>query len=197
MYTIGLTGGSGTGKSYVAGIFEKYGIKSINTDIIAAEVCKKETPCLYEIKDWFGGTVLNADGTLNRRLLGNIVFSDKQKLNKLNEITHKYILAECKEIIKEYAKSDCFAALVDAPLLFESKFNYLCDYIISVAADTEVRIMRITERDGITEEAALKRIENQHDNNFFINNSDYIIYNNPYNNVHLQIDLINQQLRWV
>jgi dephospho-CoA kinase len=197
MYTIGLTGGIGSGKSYAADIFMGYGIPSIDTDIVAREVCEIGQPCLAEITENFTGCVLNNDGSLNRKALADIVFADKEKLRILNAVTHKYILNECKRWIRQCEKEGYYAALIGAPLLFESKFNYYCDFVISVIADTDVRIKRILQRDGMTENEALRRINNQHDNRFFIYNSDFIINNNPNNNVRLQIDLIYQQLRWV
>ena len=197
MYTIGLTGGIGSGKTYVADIFAEYCIPSINTDKVAREVCEIGQPCLTELTENFTDVILNNDGSLNRKAMADIVFQNKDKLRILNDITHKYILGECKKRIKQYDKENYYAVLIDAPLLFESKFNYHCDFVISVVADTDVRIQRILQRDGMNETEALKRIKNQHDNNFFIYNSDFIIYNNPYNNAALQVDLINQQIRWV
>lgn len=197
MYVLGLTGGIGSGKTYIESLFKNYNIPSLDTDKVSRQVCEREQPCLYEIVETFSDVILNSDGSLNRKSLGNIVFNDKEKLRILNDITHKYILAECKAWIKQCESDGYFAALIDAPLLFESRFNYYCDYVISVVADTDVRLRRIIERDGMSEAEALKRISNQHDNNFFIWNSDYIIYNNPYNNAALQVDLIYQQLRWV
>ena len=197
MYTIGLTGGIGSGKSYVADIFMEYDIPSIDTDEVSREVCGIGQPCLGEIAETFTDSVLNSDGSLNRRELAGIVFADKEKLRILNNITHKYILNECKTWIRQREKENYYAVLIEAPVLFESRFNYYCDFVISVAADTDVRVQRILQRGGMSEQEALKRIENQHDNNFFIYNSDFIVYNNSYNNVRLQIDLIYQQLRWV
>lgn len=197
MYTIGLTGGIGSGKTFVSEIFMKYCIPSINTDKISRQVCEIGQPCLFELTENFTNTILNSDGSLDRKKLADIVFTDKLKLRILNDITHKYILRECRKQINHYDTENYFAVLIDAPLLFESGFNKYCDYVISVVADTDVRIARILKRDGMTESEALRRIENQHDNRFFIFNSDFVIYDNPCNNVELQIDLIYQQLRWV
>ena len=197
MYTIGLTGGIGSGKTYVSEIFAAYDIPSINTDKVAREVCEIGQPCLNELAENFTDCIINDDGSLNRKALANIVFTDKEKLRILNEITHKYILSECQKRILQCEKEKYFAVLIDAPMLFESRFNYYCDFVLSVVADTDIRIERILQRGGLSEDEALKRIANQHDNNFFIYKSDFIIYNNPYNNAALQVDLINQQLRWV
>lgn len=197
MYTIGLTGGIGSGKSHISDIFVKYQIPSIDTDKVSRQVCEIGKPCLRELTEKFTDCILNDDGSLNRQALADIVFTDKEKLRILNVITHKYILAECKRWILQCESENHFAAIIEAPVLFESKFNYYCDYVISVIADIDVRIQRVIERDNISEADAMKRIRNQHDNRFFLNNSDFIIYNNPYNNAMLQIDLIYQQLRWV
>ena len=176
MYTIGLTGGIGSGKSYVAKIFNSYGIPSLDTDMVSRNIDTTE--------------ILREFGTTDRKLLADIVFNDPKKLKLLNKITHKQIIAECRNWLAEKEKENNFAAIIEAPLLFESKFNCFCDYVISVVADLDVRIDRL---DG----TKVNRLDKQHDNNFFINNSDYVIYNNPYNDARLQVDLIYQQLRWV
>lgn len=197
MYTIGLTGGSGTGKGYVSRIFNGYNIPSLDTDIVSRKVCEIGSPCLDDIVKNFGYGVLNDDKSLDRKTLGKIVFNDRKKLELLNAVTHKYILRECNGWLRKCGEDNYFAAIIDAPVLFESGFNYLCDYVISVVAETDTRIERIMARDGITRESAVERIGNQHKNDFFINHSDFIIYNNKYDRPDLQIDLIIQQIRWV
>jgi len=197
MYTLGLTGGSGAGKGYVSEIFLRYGIKSLDTDKVSRMVCMPGTPCLCEIKNEFGSDVIREDGTLDRKGLGKIVFGDRDKLLKLNSITHHYILDECKKWLNEREKSGDFAAIIDAPQLYESRFNRYCDYVIAVLADRELRIKRITERDSISREDAVKRINNQFSDAYFRDRAHFLIYNNEDNRPELQIDLIIQQMRWV
>jgi len=197
MYTLGLTGGSGAGKGYVSVIFESYGIHSLDTDKVSRQVCMPGEPCLCELAAEFGQGIIREDGTLDRKGLGAIVFSDREKLMKLNKITHHYILAECHKWLAERERAGDFAAIIDAPQLYESRFNNYCDYVIAVLAERETRIDRIIKRDGITREDAIKRINNQHSDNYFRDRAHFLIYNNEESRPDLQIDVIHQQLRFV
>ena len=197
MYVIGLTGGSGSGKGYCAELFEKHGIYSLDTDAVARYVCGEDTPCIGELRAAFGDEIINGDGTLNRPNLARKVFTDGKKRMLLNSITHKYILSECDKWAKERERSGDFAAIIDAPLLYESRYNYRCDYCVAVVADEDERIRRIIERDGLSYDDAVARISAQHDNHYFRNRADFLIYNNPGDHPDLQIDLIIQQIRFV
>lgn len=197
-YILGLTGGSGSGKGYVAHKFEKFGIYSIDTDLVYREISIPGTQCLDELTRRFGEKILAPDGRLDRRALAPIVFSDGEKLSELNRITHKYILAETRRRIDIERGKGAYAVIIDAPVLFESRFNVYCDYTIGVLCDTETRLNRIIERDGITEEAALQRISSQKPNRFFIDRCDFLIYNGSGNpHIGLQVDILYQQLRFV
>lgn len=178
MKVIGLTGGTGSGKGLVCQCFQKHNINSIDTDKVAREVCDVGKPCLLELVSVFGETILNQDSSLNRKALASIVFSDKDKLSKLNSITHRYILDTARLWLKEQQRQNKPAAIVDAPLLFESGFDKECDVIISVVSDKKERIARLLERDGITKEQIQKRFDNQHDDEFYKKNSHYVITNN-------------------
>ncbi|MCL1858920.1 MAG: dephospho-CoA kinase [Oscillospiraceae bacterium] len=188
MKIIGLTGGSGAGKGEACKAFLSFGIKSIDTDKIAREVTKKSSECLRELVENFSGDILDNNGELDRKKLAEIAFSSKVNHDMLNKITHKYILSECESIIIEAESGGINAIIIDAPMLFESGFDKKCDFIISVISDLEKRTERIIKRDGITKEQAETRIKNQKSNEFFVENSDYIIYNNSdYNNVYVQV----------
>jgi len=170
----GITGRSGSGKSYVSTIFAQYGFTVIDLDAVSRNVTMADSACLKEITDSFGNGVLLADGSLNRRALGEIVFNDEEKLKTLNTITHKYILEEMERII---AASDG-DILIDAPLLFEADLDKRCDATIGVIADDDILIKRISARDGISFETATARLAKQHSNDFFVKNCTYIIENN-------------------
>lgn len=170
----GITGRSGSGKSYVSGIFAQYGFTVIDLDAVSRNVTMADSACLKEITDSFGNGVLLADGSLNRRALGEIVFNDEEKLKTLNTITHKYILEEMERIISD-TDGDI---LIDAPLLFEANLDKRCDATIGVIADDDILIKRISARDGISFETAAARLAKQHNNDFFIKNCTYIIENN-------------------
>lgn len=172
---IGLTGGSGTGKSTVVKFFENNGYIVLDFDKISRDVCKKDMPCLKELVDNFGEEILYPDGFLNRKYLGAIVFSDREKLKLLNSITHKYIIEEMYAFLEKNKNSNI---IFDAPLLFEAGIDVLCDKTISVLADKDIRINRIMKRDGITRAQAINRIKSQKDDDFYKTKSDMIIINN-------------------
>ncbi len=172
---IGLTGQSGAGKSTVSGMFASLGCHSIDTDKVARKVVEPGRPALLEITQTFGADVLKEDGTLNRPALATIVFSDPAELEKLNHITHKYITEEVK---KEIASCGKDVVIVDAPALFESGIDSMCDIIVSVLADEETRIRRIMKRDSLSREKAEERIHAQKDDNFYRNRSHFVLENN-------------------
>ena len=175
MIIIGITGGSGVGKTTVSDIFRNNDIDVIDTDIVAREIVKPSMPALSEIKDCFGEEFINSDGTLNRKKLASVVFNDHKKLEILNKITHKYISEYVMSYIKEYQKE---IIGIDGAALIESGINNICDYVISVLADEEIRIERIKIRDNLSELEAKNRISSQKSDDFYIENSDFLVYNN-------------------
>lgn len=178
MKVIGLCGGSGSGKSTVSTYFAAYNILPINTDEIYHALTVEKTPCVCELESAFGAKVVNSDGSLNRKALSAVVFSDKAKLDLLNKITHAYVLREVRRIIARATEDNYFAVLVDAPLLFESGFDSECDAVVAVVADEEIKLSRIVERDGITEDAAKKRLASQLSDEYLRQRADYVIVNN-------------------
>ncbi|MBQ3915361.1 MAG: dephospho-CoA kinase [Ruminococcus sp.] len=175
---VGLTGQTGAGKSTVSKIFAEHGFEVINADMVARKVVEVGKPCLAEIAELFGSSVINDDGSLNRRALGQIVFCNKTKLETLNSVIYPYITAEILDMIQRFSKEGRKLILLDAPTLFESHSDDFCDIIISVLAEPEIRLKRITERDGISEADAKNRMDSQLSSEFFISRSDYIIENN-------------------
>lgn len=159
MKIIGLCGRSGSGKGYVCGIFDEYGIPSVDTDALYRNLTKAgDSPAELTklISNEFGETVIAKDFSLNRRVLSGIVFSDPEKLALLNKITHTYIIAESRRKLAELDGDGAYAAILDAPLLFESGFNTECDITACVISDEERRVRRIVRRDGISADAAEK-----------------------------------------
>jgi dephospho-CoA kinase len=162
MKIIGLTGGTGSGKSTVAGIARQLGAKVIDADIVAREVVKKGQTALEEIVWYFGTEVLLESGELDRKKLGRIVFADKEKLRLLNQITHKYIIHNIKEEIKiEMRKNTYNIIIIDAAILIESGLYEICDAVWVVVANKEERIRRIMERDQLSLTEAQNRINSQ------------------------------------
>lgn len=175
MKIFGLTGGSGTGKTTVAKIFEENGIYVAYADINARNVEKKGTQCYDELVSMFGTEILKQDGELDRRKLGKIVFEDKEKLKTLNRITHHYIKYD---IMSELRGVDNDFAAIDGAVIIGSPVEELCEFIVAVEADTKARINRIVERDDIAEDYAKTRILAQPDNEFYRAHASFIIKNN-------------------
>ena len=162
MKVIGLTGGTGSGKSVVSKSLAEAGAVIVDADKIAHEIILKGEPAYQEIVDYYGTDILDAEGNIIRKKLGEIVFNDKEKLAFLNQCTHKYITAEVKrQIAAAKEAGTATAIIVDAPLLLEAKLETVCDLVWVVYADPEVRAQRVMARDGITYELAKARISNQ------------------------------------
>ncbi len=180
MLIIGLCGGSGSGKSAVCKFFSSYNIPLIDADAVYADLILPGKPLLFELIKEFGEVILSYDGSLDRKKLSGIVFTEggEIKRKKLNEITHRAVIEESEKIIDSLKSKGEEYVIFDAPLLFESGFYKKCNLIVAVIADKELRIKRITERDGITEDAAEKRIDSQLSQEFLKKYADFIIVNN-------------------
>ena len=162
MKVIGLTGGTGSGKSVVGKSLAEAGAVIVDADKIAHEIILKGEPAYLEIVEYYGTDILDAEGNIIRKKLGEIVFNDKEKLAFLNQCTHKYITAEVRRQIAAAKEEGTAAAIiVDAPLLLEAKLEAVCDLVWVVYADPEVRARRVMARDGISYELAKARISNQ------------------------------------
>ena len=140
-----------------------------------------DSPCTRALASEFGTEILTKDGGINRTLLASIVFCGdgaEQRRNRLNEITHAFILSETRRALNSFAANGTEIAIVDAPVLFESGFDKECDITVCVLADKDIRLKRIMERDGITMRQAENRIDSQKSNEELIALSDFYIENN-------------------
>lgn len=178
-FIIGLTGQTGAGKSTVAKILEENGLFIINADSVAREVVEKGEPTLLKLANSFGDDILNSDGTLNRKLLASRAFSSRENTDLLNSITHPAITERIRLKISQAFENGEKAVVIDAPQLFESGENEMCDIIVTVAAPLEIRLHRIMNRDGVTEDEAALRINAQLSEEYYIKNSDIVIRNFP------------------
>lgn len=176
MKILGLTGGSGTGKSAACTAFARLGCGVIDADATYRTLCDTCEPMLKEIQNVFGD-VFSTDGKLDRKKLGAIVFADAQKLQQLNAITHPYIRQAARDAFAAYSKRGCLLCIYDAPVLFEGQMETLCDKTCAVLAARNTRIARIVARDAITEEYAALRIDAQKDDSFYRERCDYVVQN--------------------
>ncbi len=171
---IGLTGTTGAGKSTVSKQFSDCGFYVINCDKVAKNVVENDVSILTKLCNQFGDDIIS-NGLLNRSLLASRAFANKQSTEALNNITLPAIVDKIKQLI-DTSKSDYI--ILDAPTLFESGANKLCNTIIGVISDDDLRIKRIINRDNITTDAAQSRMSAQNSNEFFKQNCTYIIENN-------------------
>ena len=175
---LGLTGQSGAGKSTVAEFLEQNGFYVISADLLVKKIYNSGSPCLKTIAAVFGEDIISDNGTPDRKLLAKRAFSSKENTALLSSIVHPFVTAELFTQIKKAAESGATTVVYDAPQLFESNADVICDEIISVTAEKSVRLQRICKRDNISKENALMRMNAQLDEEFFRENSDYIIENN-------------------
>ena len=175
MLVIGITGGTGAGKTTLLDEIGRMGGCTIDCDALYHELLRRSTDMLSEIEGEFPGVV--RDGVLDRKALGKIVFSDSGALLRLNEITHKYVAREVDKILADAQESGRTLAGVDAIALIESGISKRCDATIGVIAPQEHRVRRLMQREGITREYALLRINAQKQDEFFMQNCDYILQN--------------------
>lgn len=173
---LGLTGGIGTGKSTVAKMLREKNIPVVDTDSISKEII--EYPEIIEkIKAEISSKIFNNENKLDRKKLSEIVFENKDKLKKLNEIMHPVILKKMWEEV-EKLKKDYKVIVVDIPLLFEINMENEVDKVLLIYSSKEIQIERIMNRDGRSREEAIKIINSQMPLYKKREKSDYIIQNN-------------------
>ena len=178
MRVIGITGGSGAGKSLACRFLRSRGGLLIDCDKVYASLVDAPSECTEAISKVFGAYVLHPSGALDRKKLSEIVFNSKEKLALLNSTVHPIVIDKVKEIIRTEADAGIRYFLIDAPQLFEAGADAICDCTVYVTADKDVRIKRIRERDGISEEAAERRIASQLSDEYFRKRCTYTITNN-------------------
>ena len=175
MFTIGLTGGIGSGKSTVANMFRDLGVPVYDTDAIARQLVDPGQPALNEIIDSFGNQILLADGSLDRQKLKQLVFNDEQARLKLESILHPRIKEELLQKINSGKTAYCVAVI---PLMLEKNWQSLVDRIVVVDVSEETQVQRASHRDQIPEAMVRKIMESQIDRKSRLAKADDIIDNN-------------------
>jgi dephospho-CoA kinase len=178
MLHVGLTGGIASGKSTVARMFEQKGAFLIDLDELAHFVEEPDRPGWKAIVEYFGEDILNADRTINRENLGAIVFHDRRKLEKLNDLVHPFVFEEWKGKVATIANTKTDAIVMsDVPLLYEAGLEKCFDAVILVYSSPEDQIRRLMQRNGLTQEAALTRLASQMSIHEKLSRADYVIDN--------------------
>ncbi len=175
---IGLTGGIASGKSTVSAKLKELGAAIIDADILARGVVSKGEIAYNRIVQCFGENILLPSGEINRKRLGSIVFSDKEKLALLNSITHPEIINRVKDTIKELKAKGTKVIVVDAAILIEMGLHKYVDSVWVVVVDRETQVKRLIERDKFDYRDAENRINSQFTNEVRKKYADVIIDNN-------------------
>lgn len=160
-YILGLTGGIASGKSTVSAYLAQNGALIIDADLIARQVVAKKSSGLKQIVAKFGEEILTASGELDRKKLGKLVFSNKDLLKNLTDITGPLIRAEILREIEAAKKAQVKLVVLDIPLLFETGYQTLCDKVMVVTIPSKLQLERVMKRDNLSAAEARKRIANQ------------------------------------
>jgi dephospho-CoA kinase len=197
MLTVGLTGSTGSGKGYVSEIMKKVGVACLDTDQVCRDVYRKGEPCYLDLLSFFGNEILREDGEIDRRALFHVAFPDKDKYEKLNSIAFYHIMKVTKRWLDEQDAAGERIAVIDAPMLFESGFDKLCQKVVCVIADRDTQIRRVMKRDGTTEEIAIGRLAKQKDNDYYRSRADYVLDNSASNeeNIHADTHCLIEELQ--
>lgn len=178
MKVLGVTGGSGSGKTVVCRILKEQGGKIIDADKITRKLQEPGQPVYNEIREYFGDDIIVADGTIDRRKLGKIVFAEREQRSVLNRIVHTRVSQEIKKRIETYRKQgDVPFAVLDVPIPVEEGFFDTADCIWAVVANDDLRIARLMKRMEIPEEEAQRRIAAQMTNREYEEIADVTILN--------------------
>lgn len=162
MKIIGLTGGIASGKSTVSRVLKDLGAIIIDSDDVAHDIIAPRKPAWHDIVKLFGPRVLNPDMTVNRDILGEIVFNDPTQLKNLNQIVHPRVAERFKDDLQELRNMQPDAVVVmDVPLLFETHMERICDVVWVVWVDRETQKQRLMKRNNYSEEEATIRIDAQ------------------------------------
>lgn len=197
MLKVGLTGSIAVGKSHVLGVLKELGCHVIDADQIARDVVALGTPGLKSVVAEFGESILKQDGALDRQKLGEIVFADKKKRQKLNSILHPSIIAAQDEKIRELETKDPYGiVIIDAALMIESGGYKRMDKLIVVYCEPEIQLLRLMKRDALSREAASARIASQMAQQEKMKYADFLIdTSGDFDATRAQVETLFEQLR--
>ena len=174
---LGITGGVGSGKSFVCNHLKSRGLTVVNADELARNAVLPGTPAYEKIVDYFGKDILLDDNTLNRSKLRDIITRDKEKKATLEQIVHPEVFLQMDFEFKKSVKRNDSAIAIEVPLLFETGMDVFFDYVLTVSVDPDVRVARVMSRDNITQKEAMALMKIQMPEEEKIKRSDFVINN--------------------
>ena len=178
MKIIGLTGGIASGKSIVVSVFRELGAIILDADQIARLVVLPHQPAWEDIVEFFGPQVVNEDESLDRAKIGEIVYNNPDSLKELNRITHPRIMQYYKDEMRRIKLEEPEAIVIlEVPLLYETNMDKLCQQVVVVCVDRETQIKRLMERDKMSYEDAVRRINAQMPMDEKVRRADFVIDN--------------------
>ncbi len=161
MKIIGLTGGIATGKTNISNLFKSWGVPVIDADEISKKLTEKNGKALKEIEEVFGKEVFDEEGNLDRKRLGNIIFTNEKEKTKLNQIIHPLVQMEIKKTLNDFEEKGEKVVVIDVPLLFETGMACMADEVWLTYAPQEEQIRRLIKRNNLTKKEAMDRINSQ------------------------------------
>lgn len=184
MVKIGLTGGIGSGKSYVAGLLKEFGLPVYDSDSHAKSLMVNDMRIASELRRLAGEDVI-VDNSLNRRKLADYIFSDPEHVSRVNALVHPVVFDDFNRWASDLAGSDI--CVFESAILFETGFDRAMDVTVCVDAPLETRIKRCIERDGVNRERIEERIASQMGQEEKCSLADFVILNDGIRNLHVQI----------
>lgn len=191
MIKVAVTGGIGSGKSIVCKVFQHLGIPVFNADEVAKQLIISQQNIKEGLKALFGASVYRSDGSIDRKMLADIIFNNQLALQKVNQLIHPVVY----QAFQSWAKAQCSNYVIqEAAVIFENKHHDRFDVIVTVTAPLEVKIRRCIERDHSTRDDVLSRMKQQLPDEYKIEHSDFVITNDDQQLILPQIIAINKKL---
>lgn len=193
---LGITGGIGSGKSFLSKLLIKKGIPVFDSDFEAKRLMLTDDEIIFSLKSLLGEHVYQ-DGEINKPLLASYIFTSAENASKVNSIVHPYVKNEFLNWADRYFLLGYNIVAIESAILFEAGFNDIVDKIVMVHAPLEIRVDRVIERDNTNREKVMERIKSQMDDDVKISMSDFVIENDGRFLLDSQVDKLISELQFI